>query len=343
MEFLLWLLIWKNWYITIWVLIVLVYMSFLIISLKNYWKYSRFLLKKYWFCLIGWAFNDWKTRLLSQIWDTAYENKKFILSNFYYWKSFLNFSSVNDLRLLINDLLFLWEYQNHSDSEIIEIYKNYWKDFLKEEQKKRKEFRKKYKYIPYNNKYVCNFVMLWDEFHQYFYSRDALINFKWENKDFLTTLHQVRHYNVFCALATQDLEDLDLKFRKLASYEIDTLQKGNFLFGFNLFRYKAKRNDDEKAFNKINRLPILKINTYSINIFLWLWEKRLNYIINKYKFLKYFFKRNIEFKRFNELQFKTKFNVNINHSIYKQEDLFVKLNDFFKEKWKDYIKYLDIV
>ena len=50
-----------------------------------------------------------------------------------------------------------------------------------------------------------------------------------------------------------------------------------------------------------------------------------------------------EILRLNELQFKTKFNVNINHSIYKQEDLFIKLNDFFKEKWKDYIKYLDIV
>lgn len=343
MDIMLWLLVGANWYYTIWLLILIVYFSFLIISLKNYWKYSRFLLKKYWFCLIGWEFNNWKTRLLTQIGDTAIEKNKFVISNYYYWKAFLNFSSVNDLRLLINDLLYLWEYQNHTDNEIKEIYKNYGNWFLKEIEKKRKEFRKKYKYIPYNNKYVCNFVLLWDEFHQYFYSRDALVNFKWDNKDFLTTLHQVRHYNVFCALATQDLEDLDLKFRKLASYEIDTVQKWNLLFWFNLFRYKAKRSEDDKQFLKINRLPILKINNYSVNIILWNIERKLNIIINKYWFIKKLFKKNIEFKKFNELQFKTKFNVNIKHSIYKENELFEKLNDFFKENNKDYLKYVDIV
>jgi len=82
---------------------------------------------------------------------------------------------------------------------------------------------KKFKHIPYGGIH-CNFILQGDEFHQYLYSRNSISNFSGEKGDrLLQTMHQVRHYNTLCMLATQDLDDLDLKLRRLASYEIDTL------------------------------------------------------------------------------------------------------------------------
>jgi hypothetical protein len=328
---------WRDSYFYLLFFLFVFVVVYVLLWLINYGKYSRFLMTKFWYVLIWWKFASWKTRLLSQIWKTAFENKKFVISNFYLGYSFLNFSSKKDFLFLVNDLLFLGEIQNYSDEDFLLYYKNYWKDFINEWLKRRKEFRKKYKYIPCNW-YVCNFVVLCDEFHQYFSNREHMVNFSWENKEFLTSLHQVRHFNTLMVLATQDIEDLDLKFRKLASYEIDTLQFWNLIFWFNIFRYNHKRNEDEKNFDAINKLPILRFNSYSINFIIKSFEKKLNSI----KFLTRLLKRKISFRKFNTLPFDTKFNVNVAVSIYKEWDLFVKLNDFFKKQYKNQDDYLNI-
>lgn len=325
----------SYYYITI--IIFILFLILLLLSLKNYWKYSKFLLSKFGYILIWWKFNNWKTRLLAQIWETAIKFNKFVISNFYYWKAFLNFSSKKDFLLLVSDLLFLWELQNYNDEEFNLYYKNYPEEWRKAMLNKRKEFRKKFKYIPFNW-YVCNFILLGDEFHQYFTNREAMSNFTGENKRFLTSLHQVRHFNTLMALATQDIEDLDLKFRKLASYEIDTLHYWNLFFGYNLYKYNHKRNENDKEFSKINKLPIIKLNNYSINIL----YKKIEKWLNNKRFIKAITKEKIEFKRLNELPFNTKFNVDVSISIYEEGDLFIKLNEFFKQDFKNSDKYLNI-
>lgn len=273
---------------------------------------------------------------MSLLWLTAYNFWKFIISNYYFWKSFLNFSSKKDFALLVNDLLFLWEVQNFSDDDFLKYYENYPKEFIKKELQKRKDFKKKYKYIP-TNWFVCNFMVLCDEFHQYFHNREHMSNFSWENKDFLTTLHQVRHYNTLMVLSTQDIGDLDLKFRKLASYEIETKQYWNLLFWFDLFTYHHKRNEEEKQFSKINKLPILKINWYFLNIIFKNIKKKFDF-----KFLNNIYNYIFMKVEKNNLPFNTKFNVNVTQNIYNEWDLYIKLNNFFKENQKNQNLFLSV-
>ena len=142
---------------------------------------------------------------------------------------------------------------------------------------------KKYKYIPTNTGRHANFLLQGDEFHQYLYSRNSISNFAGEvGEKLLQTMHQVRHYNTLCTLATQDIDDLDLKLRRLAAYEIDTTNKWGLFFGYNFFHYilnhrKTEKSENEREFKKINRFPVLFFNGYSINYII----EDLERIINK--------------------------------------------------------------
>ena len=171
-------------------------------------------------------------------------------------------------------------------------------------------------------------------------------NFSGERGDrLLQTMHQVRHYNTLCVLATQDLDDLDVKLRKLASYEIDTLNYIGLFFGYNFFRYllnkrKTQAEDDKREYRKINKFPILFFNTYSVNFIIDDFEKFANakkkYAVNWWNKR---LKKNVIFKpwsfhRFKSLDFESKFNVKLEKSIYEKGDLFKKLNAHYKEKEK---------
>lgn len=146
---------------------------------------------------------------------------KFVITNFANGYKHLRFMSVRDLYLLLVDIMVVSEYQNHSDEEIKKVYDGMGEEYMKKKLKERAMLRKKYPYIP-NNGRATEFWLGGDEFHAYFYSRLAMSNFSGEFKDFNVLLHQVRHFNLQGVFATQELDDLDKKFRTLANYEIET-------------------------------------------------------------------------------------------------------------------------
>jgi DNA helicase HerA-like ATPase len=95
-------------------------------------------------------------------------------------------------------------------------------------------------------------------------------------------MHQIRHFNTSFILASQKISHIDNRIRELASYEIETNNKKIFR-KYNLYHgYKEIRDEKEKNFDKINRVPILKINPYEINFLI----KKIELILNKLTYSK---------------------------------------------------------
>ncbi len=224
------------------------------------------------------------------------------------------------------------EYQNHSDTEIMEVYDGMGDKYIKNKKKERDMIRRKYPYIPFNWR-ITEFFLAGDEWHAYFFARAAMSNFSGDAKGFNTSLHQVRHFNVRGIFATQEIDDLDKKFRTLATYEIDTYDKlwGAFM-GWTIYRYNGnkKYNEEEKTFLKVNRLPIITPNGYIINK----WVYKINF-----KFLDPLSKRLDKWgikvkmhidKVFYQLKFFSKSNVNPTLDIYDSGKLFYVLNEYYK-------------
>lgn len=314
-----------------------VYTYFSYVNTKR--KYGKYLYTKHGYILIGGKFENGKTRLLAQFASELYEKPDtFVLSNYYNGYSFISWSSFADFVNILDDLLLLGEYQNFNNTEAKEIQEKFPNYFSEDE----RNSMKKYKYIPSSGKH-CDFIMEGDEFHQYLYSRNSMSNFGGDDGEkLLQTMHQVRHYNLLCILATQDLDDLDNKLRKLASYEIDTLNFFGVVFGYNFFLYelnkrKTQREDDKREFRKINKFPILFLNGYSLNHIIDdmenLWNKWDKKTMNKWNkvFGKNYIFYPVVFKRFKALDFQSKFNVKIQKSIYEKGDLFRKLNEHYKK------------
>lgn len=371
----------KHYIITSIIVFVLIYFLFLSEN-KNF--YSR-IIKNKWYTIIWGLFNNWKTQILTIFWKKAKELWFFVISNFYNWYSFLNFSSKKDLQNLLSDLLILWEYQNFNDEEFKKIYND--KEVYKDKYNER-NYIKKFKYIP-NNGYHSKFLFLGDEFHIYFDSRESLWNFKeiklkikkWEEieeekkedifekeaKKLSITMHQIRHFNTSFILASQKIGHIDNRIRELATYEIETNNK-KILRKYDLYRwYKEIRNEKEKNFDKINKVPIFKFNPYEINFLIKKFEIFLNKIIysKNYKIIiwililiLFIFTKNvyllfflilyivisttIKWKiseinikyRMALLDYNTKYNVNPYYNIYKKWDIFRKLNDYYKKNNK---------
>lgn len=311
------------------------------------------MLGSYGFVLIWGLFAKGKTRMLSMIallWKKL-KQEVFIISNFDNWYSDIFYSSLDDFINILDDLIFLWDYQNFSHydrNEILKKFPSYFGKIEKDENGKIinpfEEFKKKYKFIP-TNWYHNNFLLLWDEFHQYFYNTDSAFFATEKGRKLLQTLHQIRHYNTFAVLATQELDELALKFRKLASYEIETeTLAGGFLF--NSFIYERNRKNkyssetaDEKEYRKINKKPIYFWNNYLINQFSFILNKILIFFYRKiWKYEGDFF-RIIPKKE--ELKFKSKFNVKTNIDTYIKGSIFEKINEFYKIK-KKFDKYKEV-
>lgn len=316
--------VYHNWAYSLGILLI----SFILLEYffgKKYGKYINYVNNIHWYILIGGAFKKWKTRFLALLCKEAQKIDKFVISNFANWYNQLRFSSLQDFQNILNDIMIISEYQNFDDQQIIEIYGDFWKEKLKEKIQERKNIRKKYWYIPYNWRFT-EFFIAGDEFHAYFYSRDAMSNFSGKKKQLNITLHQVRHFNVQGAFATQEIDELDKKFRNLANFEIATYSKlGDIILGWDLYKYNInkKYKEDEKQFNKINKVPIFWYNGYAIN-------NLISYINGHY--FKWIFKIFKIKKVYSELKFFSKSNVNPNISIYEVGDLINKLNLFYKLK-----------
>lgn len=315
----------------VWIII----FSFLLKKNRTVWL--NVVLWTYGFVLIWWLFAKGKTRMLSMIaylWKT-FKKETFIISNYDNGYSDLFYSSLEDFINILNDLIYLWDYQNFSNSERKEIL-NKFPDYFG--QNDYESFKKKYKYIPTNG-YHNNFLLLGDEFHQYFYNTDSAFFWTEKWKILLQTLHQIRHYNTFCVLATQELDELALKFRKLASYEIETETIAGGLM-FNSYIYERNRKNkyssettEEKEYRKINKKPIYFLNWFLINKIIFKLNKFWIWFITKFYWYKGEFFRII--KPLNVLNFKSKFNVKVNINTYVPWSLFEKINLYYKKNNKN--------
>jgi len=252
-----------------------------------------------------------------------------------------------------------------SIEDYIEIYKN--KNYAKHI-KKVESLKKKFEYIP-KNWYITRFIMWIDEGDNYFDARDSIHNFKvkvkkekWvkedkEDKNKINLnwlLSQLRHFNLSILLATQKNNKIDKRLIEYCNYELQ-LKKINFIFNIKYFSgSQEKRIDSDNEYYFLCNSFIF--NWYDFNIFL----QKILLIINKFLysrmayitllllsyfysywfivwfFLIFFIKRKKFYLKFNykfkKLLFNTKFSVNKNIDIYKEGDLFNKLNEFYKEK-----------
>lgn len=313
---------------------------------NNFKKSKNFLKSKNWFIVLDWKFEAWKTRFMTAMAEESQKSGRFVLSNFYNWYSFLKWNSLEDLRKLLYDVWLLWEYQNFTDEEFEKIYKQDWTENLKTKLKERKEIRKKYKYIPKDG-YHNNFLIEGDEFQNYMFNRWAMTNFSGENKNLLKLFHQVRHFNSLIILWTQNSDELDVKFRRLSSFYINTGEKmGGLFFSYNVYEFitdKENNLDLNKAY-KFTKVPVFILNKYFLNEIINNFEYFLNRFEEIEEKINYIFKRTIFTRRiikkkFNQLKFHTKYNVNPDINTYTEGDLFRKLNTFYKNKnkWNFYL------
>lgn len=303
----------------------------------QYGKYVKYVQNIHGYILIGGAFNKGKTRLLSLLAREARHIGKFIITNFSNGYNHLRFSSLKDFQLLLNDIMVISEYQNYGDDEIDEVYAGMGKKYMTKKRRERAILRVKYPYIPFNGE-ITEFFLGGDEWHAYFYSRNAMSNFAGENRDFNITLHQARHFNLQGVFATQELDDLDKKFRTLATYEIETYEKlGGALMGWDIYSYNSKRkyDEEEKQYFKINRLPVITANGYVINKMVQKLNFRVLMPLAK-ELSRFKIKIDLTIKKvYYQLRFHSKSNVNPTLDIYDKGALFKAVNEFYKSKLWD--------
>lgn len=331
-----WILLYINlhfiWFCWIWIFLYYVWI------LYQWSKDNMFLVSNDWFIILDWKFWNWKTRFMVNIQKDA--KNYIIISNFFSWYTDIRFNSMDDLINLLTDIEKLSMYQNYSIEELNIVYKQESLHILNEKKSIRLNIKNKYKNIP-SDWYYTKFLWTCDEFQNLFFSRNSLSNFSWWNKILLQLLHQVRHMNSLFIFATQNADELDIKFRRLATFYVNTWSKFKWwVFWYNVYFFKNNANwrkleDDD--LQKINKAPIIKINKYKLNniiikINLWfLWLKRKYWFEKLYK---------INYK-FDELNFSSKFNCCPDNSIYKPWDIYIYLDKFYKKEKlkKDLTKY----
>ena len=306
-----------NIFFALWVIF------FIFFLIKSKERYKKSFLKKH--CVYNIWGKPWsgKTRIISTIMRdiSLYNNNTFCISNYMNWYSSIFFSSKNDFFYIQRDIAILSLYLNFTEDEKIEIQKKFPKYF-----KISKDLEKKLKKIKEKYKWNVNFITTVDEAHLYFYNRNFMKNFAWENwAELLSLIHQTRHSNQLLILATQDTDSLDLDFRTIAEKEIEVKSYIGWIFyGFNTFSYLSEkyRWETEKKYKKNKEFNFF-FNSY---IFFVLNEK-INEFLNKI-FKKMKIKKEFSKNLFKKLDYNTKFNVNININIYKEWQIF----DFLLDK-----------
>ena len=120
--------------------------------------------------------------------------------------------------LILEDLATLGEVQNFDEEKIKTMYAK--RKGMDYRIARIAAFRKAYPNIPVGTGYHSRFVLVGDEFAQYFPNRNAMSNFSGPKKKYNTWLHQVRHFNTLMLLATQNVDHIDLRFRELTQFFI---------------------------------------------------------------------------------------------------------------------------
>jgi len=166
-----------------------------------------------WFYIVMWEFGSWKTQNITKYLKVYNPKKEINISNYYNWYSQFQISNHTDLINILSDI-----YDYH---QYINLYKYREKLFthkqnrLPEYLKWAKLFHEKY----WNNlQKNLKFNIALDEASIYFNPRDFKNNFGWENVKLLDFIYQPRKLNLLFLVVVQNPLELDVKFRRLASY-----------------------------------------------------------------------------------------------------------------------------
>ena len=166
-----------------------------------------------WFYIVMWEFGSWKTQNITKYLKVYNPKKEINISNYYNWYSQFQISNHTDLINILSDI-----YDYH---QYINLYE--YRDKLYTHKQNRLP-----KYLEwarlFHEKYWSNlqknikFNIALDEASIYFNPRDFKNNFWWENVKLLDFIYQPRKLNLLFLVVVQNPLELDVKFRRLASY-----------------------------------------------------------------------------------------------------------------------------
>lgn len=281
---------------------------------------------------------DGKTTLLAKMAAIAKERKEIVISNFFCGDADIYWSSKDDLLQIFKELQFLGHCQNYTRSERKRMWARYGKEWNEATMAKIDAFSKAYPNIPVFTKFNSRFLLLGDEMYNYFHSRENG-NFRdMIDKDditheyslFLNLFNQIRHMNTFAVFATQFDMDLDVKFRRSATYLIKTTKAlGGLLKCYWAYYYV----DDEKAMSGVqgsvsdqtgtgNMIAATNFPAIFFN----------GYVANQW--FSWFFRMTKIKWRFGELDFYSKDDVLPKISVYKKNSIYSYLNAYYADEKK---------
>ena len=237
-----------------------------------------------WFYIVMWEFGAWKTQNITKYLKVYNPKKEINISNYYNWYSQFQISNHTDLINILSDI-----YDYH---QYINLYEYRNKLFTHKKDKLGK-------YLEWANlfhqKYWTNiqknikFNIALDEASIYFNPRDFKNNFWWENVKLLDFIYQPRKLNLLFLVVVQNPLELDVKFRRLASYY------RKYYKGFRIIRWHKDYyfpNPEEMDFEKadivgrwvnFNFYPLFPKYDYNTKELIKPWES----IYNKWDLLKH--------------------------------------------------------
>lgn len=177
--------------------------------------FSIFIFKKtkYWFFITMWEFWSWKTQNTTAYLKGRKYWKEVNITNYYTWYTDFQLSSHVDLINILNDIYDYHLYVNLYD-DITRLHTHKPNYLLNEYYRNAEIFRSKFP----NFKKFLKFNIVLDESSIYFNPRNFTKNFSWLNERLLDFIYQPRKLNLLMFCVVQSPMELDVKFRRLATY-----------------------------------------------------------------------------------------------------------------------------
>lgn len=191
-------------YIFIWLIVLIILL--ILLDKKNKSSIFGF------FVVMG-EFGAWKTQNTTAYLSKYKYWKEVNITNYYTGYTHFQVSSSADLINILNDIYDYHLYVN------LYPYKDKIYKFKTEAQKKEYEVKHKIFTSKYPNlKKWLKFNIVLDESSILFNPRNFAKNFSWENERLLDFIYQPRKLNILFFTVVQSPMELDIKFRRLASY-----------------------------------------------------------------------------------------------------------------------------
>lgn len=164
------------------------------------------------FYIVMGEFGSGKTQNTTKYLKLYKPEKEINISNYYTWYTHFQLSNHQDIINILSDI-----YDYHQYNNLYEYREKLYKhksQLLPEYEKNAKIFKEKY----WELKKSIKFNIALDEASIYFNPRDFAKNFAWENAKLLDFIYQPRKLNLLFLVVVQNPLELDVKFRRLASY-----------------------------------------------------------------------------------------------------------------------------